>query len=87
VKHPRIVIGGQTLEFPVELTSGSWIECNGPDDCAVYGPKGEGKGKVVPHGTWPSLPMGVTRLEVGTEPGAAVNPRARLTVFLRGEEI
>jgi hypothetical protein len=87
MKNPRVLIAGQTLEFPVELTSGCWIECNGPEDCAVYGSKGEPKGKITPRGTWLSLPGGVTRLEFGTGAGAAAAVRARLTVFMQGEEI
>jgi hypothetical protein len=87
IKNPRVVLAGQTLEFPTELTSGCWIECNGPDDCALYGSKGEPKGKITPRGAWPSVPTGATRVEFGVEPGGVPAVRARLTVFMHGEEI
>jgi hypothetical protein len=78
VKHPRITLGAATLEFPVELASGSWIEANGPDDCAAYGPRGEPL-------DWPMLPAGVTPLQFSCEPNTAAQPRARVTVFSRAE--
>jgi hypothetical protein len=83
-KNPTITIGGKTLTLPVELTSGSWIECNGPDDCAVYGSRGEPLGKVAPRGDWPALPAGVAPLQFSCEPSKAPAPRARVTVFSLG---
>jgi len=87
VKNPKITVDGKTVEFPVELASGSWIEGNGPDDCTVYGPKGEPLGKVSPRGDWPVLRSGVTPLKFSCEPSADPKPRARLTVFAHGETL
>jgi hypothetical protein len=87
VKNPRISVGSKTVEFPVELASGSWIECNGPEDCSTYGSKGEPLGKVTPRGDWPALPTGVAPLQFSCEPGNVPTPRARVTVFTRGNEL
>ena len=87
VKNPKITIGGKTIEFPVELASGSWIECSGPDDCAVYGAKGEPLGKVTPRGDWPVLDRGSTPLQFSCESGDGPKARARVTVFSYGEEL
>jgi hypothetical protein len=87
VKNPRISVGGRTIEFPVELTSGSWIECNGPDDCAAYGTRGEPLGKVNPRGDWPVLNTGAVAMQFSCEAGGAPTPRARVTVFSRGNEL
>jgi len=87
VTNPKITVEGKTIEFPVELAPGSWIEANGPDDCAVYGAKGEPLGKVTPRGSWPLLPAGVTPLQFSCEPGNGPAPRARVTVFSHGEEL
>ncbi len=87
VKKPSVSVGGKTIEFPVELASGSWIECNGPDDCTAYRVRGEPLGKVTPRGDWPMLPAGVTALRFSCEPGGASTPRARVTVFTRGREL
>jgi hypothetical protein len=87
VKNPRISVGGKTIEFPVELASGSWIECNGPDDCAAFGPRGELLGKVTPRGDWSVLKTGAVPIQFSCEAGNAATPRARVTVFTRGEEL
>jgi hypothetical protein len=87
VKNPSITMGGKTITFPVELASGSWIECNGPDDCATYGSRGEPLGKVTPHGDWPGLPTGVAPLQFSCDSGNAPTLRARATVFTRGSEL
>ncbi|MEO6181871.1 MAG: hypothetical protein ABIP71_01940, partial [Verrucomicrobiota bacterium] len=87
VKNPKITIKGKTIEFPVELASGSWIECNGADDCAVYGAKGEPLGKVTPRGDWPVLSSGSTPLQFSCDPSDGPKARARVTVFNSGEEL
>jgi hypothetical protein len=87
VKNPKLTIGGATIEFPIELASGSWLECNGPSDCAAYGSKGEPMGKVTPRGNWPTLPAGIAPLQFACESGNAAQPRARITVFCQGDEL
>ena len=78
---------GKTLEFEIELKSGSWMEANGPEDCSIYGPKGEPLGNVKPRGDWPMLNSGPTRLGFSCEEGNGPKPRARITVFPQGEEL
>lgn len=85
VKNPKFTAEGQGIEFPIELTPGSWIEANGPDDCVVYGPKGEALGKVKPRGVWPVLKAGVTPMRFTCETSDGPLPRARVTVFSHGE--
>lgn len=87
VKHPKLTVDGKNLEFPVALSPGSWIEANGPDDCEVYGPKGESLGKVRPLGDWPLLKTGVTPIRFTCETSDDPLPRARVTVFARGEAL
>ena len=87
VRNPKITVGGRTIEFPVELASGRWIECDGPDNCTAYGARGEPLGKITPHGDWPTLPAGVVPLHFSCEAGNAAGPRVRVTVFSRGDEL
>jgi hypothetical protein len=87
VKNPKLTVEGKTIEFPVELASGSWIECNGLDDCAVYGPKGESLGKVTPRGDWPVLRAGESAAQFSCETSDGAQPRARVTVSGLGEEL
>lgn len=84
VKNPKFTAEEQGIEFPIELTPGSWIEANGPDDCVVYGPKGEALGKVKPYGVWPVLKAGLTPMTFTCETSDG-QPRARVTVFSHGE--
>jgi hypothetical protein len=87
LKNPKLAMGDKSIEFPVELLPGSWVECNGPDDCAIYGSKGETLGKVKPRGDWPTLKQGVTQVEFSCDLGDTVRPRARVTFFTHGEEL
>jgi hypothetical protein len=87
VKNPIISVGGKTIEFPVQFASGSWIECNGPDDCAVYGARGEPLGKVTPQGEWPTLQSGIARLQFSCNSSAAPAPRAHIIVFSQGADL
>jgi hypothetical protein len=87
LNQPALQVNGATLRFPVEVPSGGWIEANGPDDCTVYGPKGEPLGKVVPEGAWPTLPPGANAFEFGSTEAAGPSPRARITVFSRGPAV
>jgi len=87
VTNPKLTVGGKTIEFPVELAPGSWIEGNNPDDCAVYGAKGEPLGKVTPRGDWPVLPGGSNPFQFSCESGDEPKPRARVTVFCAGAEL
>jgi hypothetical protein len=85
VTNPKLTVGGKTVEFPIKLASGSWIECRGPEDCAAYGPKGESLGKVTPKGAWPMLMAGPNTLQFSTEASDGCAPRGRVTVFCQGE--
>lgn len=87
VKNPRIVVNGSSLEFPVTMTSGSWIECNGLNDCTLYGPKGELLAKVTLQGTMPLLQAGNNEAQFSCAELEGPSPRAKVTVFSRGETL
>jgi hypothetical protein len=87
ISNTRLTVAGQTVELPVSLESGCWIEANGPDACEVFGPMGEPRGQVTPRGDWPLLPAGAVSVECRCEGGQDAAARARLTVFSHGEEL
>jgi hypothetical protein len=87
VKDPAVTVNGVSIVFPVEMPSGSWIECNGPDDCALYGSKGELISKVTPRGGWPTLRAGENRVQFSCPPQTGPSPRAKVTVFSHGEPL
>ncbi|MFO1021248.1 MAG: hypothetical protein U0903_11200 [Planctomycetales bacterium] len=87
LKHPRITWGEKNLTFPVEMTSGSWLECRSPEECVHYGPLGEDLGKVLPVGEWPVLERKSTPILFGCDTGPDVPARARITVISAGETL
>jgi hypothetical protein len=86
LNDPAVTIDGVTTTFPGELTSGSWLECNGPEDCALYGSKGELLGKVSLSGRLPALRAGQNQVQFSCASGKGPSPRAKVTVFSLGEE-
>lgn len=87
VHNPKLILNGRSIEFPCELAPGSWIEANGPEECQIYGAKGESLGRVTPRGNWPVIPPGIASLEFGCETSAETSPRTRVALFTLGEEL
>jgi hypothetical protein len=87
VANPKIRVARKTIEFPVKLAAGSWIEANGPEDCVLYGSKGESLGKVTPRGEWPTLGVGHNELQFTCESDTGVQPRLRIVTIANGEAL
>jgi hypothetical protein len=87
LKEPAITVNGATTAFPAELTSGSWLECNGPDDCILYGAKGEVLGKATPSGRLPILRAGPNQVQFSCAPAKGPSPRVKVTLFTHGQEL
>jgi hypothetical protein len=82
--NPAIRIGDHEGVFPVEMESGSYLECNSPDDCKVFGPDGGFLQDVKIAGEIPALAAGDNRLHFGCESALGVNPRVRITTSTFG---
>jgi hypothetical protein len=87
VKNPAISINGVTVEFPVEMVSGQWIECHGSEDCLRYGAKGEPLGKVNLRAPYPELTPGTNFVRILFSGASQPPPRLKVTVFSGGEEL
>ena len=87
LKDPALTIDGVTTVFPGELTSGNWLECNGPEDCTLYGSKGEVLGRLSPSGRLPALRAGQNQVQFSCASGQGPSPRVKVTVFSQGEEL
>jgi hypothetical protein len=87
LKNPAVTIGGKTLVFPVEMTSGSYIEYNSPTDCKLYGPNGEFLREVQPRGAAPSLRAGTNAVKFSCGSASRLTPRANVTVIAHGEAL
>ncbi len=87
IEDPAITIGGVTTTFPGELASGGWIECEGPQDCTLYGPKGDVLAKLSPSGNLPTLRAGQSRVQFSCASGKGPSPRVKVTEFTLGEAL
>lgn len=85
--NPTVTINGVTLEFPVEMESGSYLEFNGMDDCVLYGPEGQVLARVTAKGSMPTLQPGENKVEFTCTGLDGANPRARVTVTTLGEPL
>ena len=87
LRRPRVTVGDQTITFPVEMETGSYIEFNSTSDCRLYGPRGELLADIQPEGEAPVLAEGENRAEFGCEVTPDVAARARITVSSLGEPL
>lgn len=96
LRNPSITIAGRTITFPVELESGQYLEFASPENCKVFGAKGELVAVIDPMGDVPEMAAGENHvtfratggLPASAEPGmsatAGPSPRALVTVISRG---
>lgn len=84
ISRPAIMVGGKTIVFPVEIESGSYLEFNGPDDCRLYGPKGDLMQHVKPEGEVPLLAPGENEIMFHCEK-STVRARANVAIISQGE--
>jgi hypothetical protein len=82
-----LTVNGQNIQLPVEMRTGSWVECNDVDDCTVYGSRGETLTRVKLHAPLPSLRAGSNELRLACASGSKSSPRVKVMVFSVGEEL
>jgi hypothetical protein len=85
--NPRLTIGGASVEFPVEIPSGSYLEACPAGDVRLYGPAGEPLKEVPLDGQLPQLAEGDNQLEFTCPGPPSPAPRARVSITSRGEPI
>jgi hypothetical protein len=84
VRNPAVTVRGQTIVFPVEMPSGSYLELNTNRECVLYGPKGEVIANVSPQGPIPLLSAGENQVQFSSEASEGPAPRVRLTIRSHG---
>lgn len=87
ISNPAIAIGGTKIVFPVEMTSGCYLEYYSSDDCKLYGPNGELISIVIPLGSPPDLVPGTNRITFSCTGRKGFNPRANVTVIGYGDPL
>lgn len=85
--NPRLTIGGTTVEFPIEIPSGHYLEAGPAGDARLYGPSGEPKKELPLDGPLPSLVHGENPIEFTCQGGSSPPSRARVSVSSCGEPI
>ena len=86
-RNPLVTINGATIQFPVEMTSGTSLEFNSPDDCTLFGSKGETLAKVIPRGEPPSLAPGANRVLFSCDQPEPPAPRVRTVLITHGDPL
>ena len=84
LRRPAVTIGGRTIVFPVDISTGCYLECRSSAECVLYGREGEVVGEVTPEGNLPEVTAGDNDVRFDCE-DAAARPRAAVTVIARGE--
>lgn len=83
--NPRLSIGGATVEFPVEIESGSYLEIGPTRQGQLYAPNGALLAEVTAAGDLPRLAPGDNVVGLACRGPAPPASRARVTLFARGE--
>lgn len=87
LRNPALTVGDRTITFPVELESGQYLEFVSPEDCKVYGPKGDLIAEVKPTGEVPTVSGGANRLGFAADAVPGPHPRASVTLITRGDPL
>lgn len=87
VANPFLLMGGQTMVFPVTLEAGEYLEYNDFTDCKVYDAQGAFKADIMPLGALPLLAAGDTVCAFAADPQKDGPVRARLTFTTTGEAL
>jgi hypothetical protein len=82
-----IKVGHSRMVFPVEIETGSYLECHSPTDCRLFGPRGEPIRAVKPEGAIPLLEVGDNEIHFECQTPSGQKCRARVTVILEGEPL
>ncbi|HZH71307.1 MAG TPA: hypothetical protein VFD91_02340, partial [Mariniphaga sp.] len=87
IRNPAFTIGDDTIVFPVEMKSGMYLEFYAPDDCVLYGSKGEVIRKVDFIGNIPELKHGTNEVSFHCDRLEKINPRVQVTVIGEGKPL
>jgi hypothetical protein len=84
IRNPIVKVGDNSITFPIEIESGSYLEWESTQVCKVYGPKGELKAEKELQTKGPELRAGENMVTLQCEAGEGIRPRANVTVSSYG---
>lgn len=84
LRNPAITVRDATMEIPINLRTGDYLEFSGAGDVHVFGADGERRSKAVrPLGPPPMLYSGANEISMRAQTSSPVN----LTVIIKGEPL
>jgi hypothetical protein len=87
IRNPTVIINNKIIVFPVEMSSGSYLEFYGNDNCTLYGSKGQTLMKVLPEGRIPLLLKGKNQIQFSCDQTKGPTPRVKVTVISYGKTL
>lgn len=87
IENPSVSIAGKKIVFPVKMETGMFLEFWPPNNCKLYGSKGELIQEVTVEGEIPELKSGANAISFECNALNPVNPRLLITLINQGEPI
>ena len=84
MKHPAVRVNGATVTFPVEMSTGMYLEMKSGAECSLYSKAGKVIQKVTPLGGVPTLRHGGNNVSFTCEGSKGGETRMRVTVIAEG---
>lgn len=86
IVNPSISVNGRRVTFPVDISPGQYLECDGLAECRLFDANGDFISQVTPSETLPTLQAGGNNLLFDCDPAPA-RTRAWITVFSKSDEM
>jgi hypothetical protein len=87
LKDLRLEIGGRNIEFPIELKSGNYLECDSNGRGKLFNPNGRQLDEFQARGVMPTLTAQHNHVALACQVTPGLNPRAQVTVISTGTPI
>lgn len=84
VKNPAVHVNGAAVTFPVEMSTGMYLEMKSGAECNLYNKAGKIIQKVTPQGGVPVLKQGKNAISFTGESAGPDETRVRVTVIAEG---
>jgi hypothetical protein len=85
LNNPAVNVGGNVIQFPLAIETGSYLELQSGNKCQVYGAKGELQKELQIDA--PMLEAGENLIKFFCETTASVHPRANVTLISYGSPL
>jgi hypothetical protein len=87
VKNPVVTVNGKTIDLPVEIQSGSYLELDEENEFKLYGSKGQLLKRIKPEGSIPVLSTGENEIRFSCDQVDGPVQRVKLTLISHDEPL